>query len=1039
MSLNPNAVAFSFSPKPLSAASPSFMPSTPSVAVPASPALSSKAVTFVPSPKAPAFVPGKSAPKTQTVKTTTKTININESGKLTPQKAHNKQPETVVKTIKLDGEGSMTDSNGVRQYSLDELLEHQPDNLTEPANLPAKLHFQAADHIDQILAQAAGNDEQDEQQDQNGEQLAVSWPVLGAGQTKLYTRAQLMLVRHLVDVPEGMDCKALGSVFSAGGGLQTGLQALQHDQSGGRSMFGTAPRPTHNHQGQGPGPNNRRNNNNQGARGFDRSAFGRAAGQARKPRPPVDHFAKLKRAENRWGKNQSQSDQEKIVTTLRALMNKLSADKYDFIVEKTALLDIQNADTLTQVVTQIFAKAIDEPPFAPLYARYCTKLYDVFPEFHDDENKPINFRTKLLELCYAKLTADDEDIEGFDEMSPKDQQLAQAKVKRHTVGNLKMIGELFKQKLIQDKVLHSSIEILLDDEDGIVESDVEALVTLLETCGRELEESSEESGKLMQSYFEKIGVLSKDSKRICSRVRFSLMDLIEMRKKSWTARVDKSFGTQTKEEFHKALAKQEAEKQVKLKAERAREDAKHRDSRHGGGRRHGGRDDFRGRDSRNSSRGYQKGKPQDIRGGGSRNNSRANSLTRKSGSRKTTPLNSPRRKPKVQVDDDGWGTVQTGKAKRGSGKPSRGPSPKNVSDNGAWSKSGSSNSSSNNNSKTTTSSEARFAARATGGNSGSRFGNRQVANNNTKQPKKEKMVAKNAFAGLDDSESEDESSASSSSESDTDSSVTSAVASLSIRSSGSGYMPPHMRKKLAAEQAKQGAKTAKQAPKEPESEPEPEQPTPEEAASTAQDAVVAEQKRKCKAIIDEYLNVWDVNEATLCVKELAMPEAHAILVSKAMTLAFEGKDAQRSTDLLVKWFKQLGAEELLTKDQFQSGVERFASILDDFSLDVPNAWKFLALVLGNAAADGLLDLAKVTPLLVGLTYQGRNRQPRRCIMDAFIAVRNRDDKTSDDVVALWQSSDVNLLSLFAEKEQTKEALAEQLKDRELPELAALVL
>lgn len=55
-------------------------------------------------------------------------------------------------------------------------------------------------------------------------------------------------------------------------------------------------------------------------------------------------------------------------------------------------------------------------------------------------------------------------------------------VKRRTMGNIKLIGELYKQKMIPEKIVHACLQQLLGDpKEEPVEENTEALVHLLTT------------------------------------------------------------------------------------------------------------------------------------------------------------------------------------------------------------------------------------------------------------------------------------------------------------------------------------------------------------------------------------------------------------------------------------------------------------------------------------------------------------------------------------------------------------------------------
>lgn len=112
------------------------------------------------------------------------------------------------------------------------------------------------------------------------------------------------------------------------------------------------------------------------------------------------------------------------------------------------------------------------------------------------------------------------------------------KRRRHMLGNVKFIGELFKLDMLNEKIMHECISRLLipSSDTGIPdEDDLETLSKLLRTIGQLLESKSATAKANMSECFTQLAALSKNN-ALSSRIRFMLLDLSELRQCDWVPR-----------------------------------------------------------------------------------------------------------------------------------------------------------------------------------------------------------------------------------------------------------------------------------------------------------------------------------------------------------------------------------------------------------------------------------------------------------------------------------------------------------------------
>lgn len=92
---------------------------------------------------------------------------------------------------------------------------------------------------------------------------------------------------------------------------------------------------------------------------------------------------KLHEVENAWrparfikGETATDEDRktEELYKKVRGILNKLTPQKFDTLLDQIKSLQIVNSDRLQGVIDLVFDKAVDEPNFSVAYARMCKEL-----------------------------------------------------------------------------------------------------------------------------------------------------------------------------------------------------------------------------------------------------------------------------------------------------------------------------------------------------------------------------------------------------------------------------------------------------------------------------------------------------------------------------------------------------------------------------------------------------------------------------------------------------------------------------------------
>lgn len=345
----------------------------------------------------------------------------------------------------------------------------------------------------------------------------------------------------------------------------------------------------------------------------------------------------LQRSENAWQRRREDDGEvDGKIKAVRSLLNKLTLEKFDKIYAQIKEVEITSLEVLYGLVAEVFQKSLSEANFAPMYADLCARLSRDELNFSaemletpEEEKKALSFRRRLLKNCQMEferfaneetimsdlkaledsdtLTAETlmaivekarekqsaamsefigklEAIAKQDVIQQKDIAVVIQRAKQRMLGNVKFIGELFKQKLINEKIIHTEcIQRLMRISLAKKEDDVvEGLVQLMTTTGKLLARN-EKAHSHMVAYFNEFLMLSRDP-QIPTRIRFLLKDLLDLRAANWQQRREET-KAKTIAEIHADIEKEE----------RAKESASRgRDSRGFGGRDRRDRDHGRG-------------------------------------------------------------------------------------------------------------------------------------------------------------------------------------------------------------------------------------------------------------------------------------------------------------------------------------------------------------------------------------------------------------------------------------------------------------
>eukprot|EP01012_Entosiphon_sulcatum_P028503 TRINITY_DN3449_c0_g1_i3.p1 TRINITY_DN3449_c0_g1~~TRINITY_DN3449_c0_g1_i3.p1 ORF type:complete len:774 (+),score=185.19 TRINITY_DN3449_c0_g1_i3:302-2623(+) len=254
------------------------------------------------------------------------------------------------------------------------------------------------------------------------------------------------------------------------------------------------------------------------------------------------------RADVAFTAKKDDGEEAKALKKIKGILNRITPATYESLFDQlcatlaTDKIDVMNS--LEKIISIIFETALDQINYSSMYANICHDLckrtQDQKQAGNDNDVTLQAFRRNLLTRCQQRFEEGcKHEVAPIPEEATDDEKESlkrkEFKYRQASIGNIKFISELFRRTLLSEKIMHAVIKQLLLTTNHTDASNVdllEVLCTLLTSVGQRLDRPA--AREFMDHYFEVMHKIS--SEHPVSRIRFLVLDVIELRKAGWVAR-----------------------------------------------------------------------------------------------------------------------------------------------------------------------------------------------------------------------------------------------------------------------------------------------------------------------------------------------------------------------------------------------------------------------------------------------------------------------------------------------------------------------
>ena len=236
-----------------------------------------------------------------------------------------------------------------------------------------------------------------------------------------------------------------------------------------------------------------------------------------------------------WAAGAEEGSKQQGLRKMKGILNKLTPEKFERLLGQLIPL-ITSHEVLEGTIMMVFENAVVQPTFVAMYANLCAELDSILPEFAGKDGKPESFRKMLANTCQEEYESTEFEMKNAERASGAvENKEVQARAKNRLIGNVRLIAELFKKALVNDRIMLLILSDLLGPaENNPAEDWLEAACELVAIAGEKLEASPRSKTRL-DAIFEHFKRLANSSS-YAPRIRFVVKDVVDLRSQNWVAR-----------------------------------------------------------------------------------------------------------------------------------------------------------------------------------------------------------------------------------------------------------------------------------------------------------------------------------------------------------------------------------------------------------------------------------------------------------------------------------------------------------------------